>query len=296
MKRRIVPRGLEILLKKASVDPVFRGLLEADPERAAASIDLILTDIERSILANVPPEGLRLMIEKATVPRQYVSTFLSHSAAAMLAVVLSTTVIVTAEGSAGAEPDYDEEQAYEAMISDKLNVLQIALEAHHLERGHYPTTEDWYFRDNPLDGYVEYSYLSEPEGDRFRYRGLVVDGVVSGYRLGSINYDHIECPNDPYKHGFPESPVVTITFPNSSGRKSARVRLEFGEENAAPLYLSAKHVEPEAVLTWYWDGSEVASGESTHAVQLMTNPGLHELLVVDQMGEADDLRIYVAQE
>lgn len=295
MKRRIVPRGLEILLKKAKVDPTFRSLLQADPEAAAASIDLILTDSERSILANVPPEGLRTMIDKAFVPRQHVSTFLTQSAAAMLAVVLSTTVIVETHAGTGVTPEM--EMAVEEIAADDLCLLQTALEAYRLEYGRYPTTREWYLDENPLKDLIEPHRLFDFEGDRFRYRGEVAGEVVVGYRLGTVNAEHVDCPDNPEIHRFVGSNRIRITAPLRELPLWASVRLPLEEgETAAPITFRTEHDDPLAVVTWYWDRKLIGSTRVAHEIRPVVVVGSHELFVVDGDGYADYLRVQVEGE
>lgn len=81
------PRGLEVLLKKASVDPDFRRELLADPESAAAAIGLELDPVERSMLRNMPGEQLATVIDRTEVPLPQRRIFLGRVAATMLAVL-----------------------------------------------------------------------------------------------------------------------------------------------------------------------------------------------------------------
>ena len=77
------PRGIEILLKKASVDPVFRQFLLQDPLTAAQSIELDLKPVEISILNNTPISILQRMIASIRVPKQHVNTFRTGKTAAI---------------------------------------------------------------------------------------------------------------------------------------------------------------------------------------------------------------------
>ena len=45
-----IPRGIEILLKKAAVDTEFREILLDDPNQAAAAIELELEPVESAML------------------------------------------------------------------------------------------------------------------------------------------------------------------------------------------------------------------------------------------------------
>jgi acyl carrier protein len=82
-----IPRGIEVLVKKASVDAAFRSLLLERPEEAAARIALELDAVERLMLRAAPREQLETIIARATVPEEHRRAFLGHVAAAMVAVV-----------------------------------------------------------------------------------------------------------------------------------------------------------------------------------------------------------------
>jgi hypothetical protein len=61
---------LEILMKKAAIDPDFKERVLKDPLDAAKSIDLPLTSSEVDILFDTPKEQLRGMIENTSVKRR----------------------------------------------------------------------------------------------------------------------------------------------------------------------------------------------------------------------------------
>ncbi|MCK5198183.1 MAG: hypothetical protein KAR21_07525 [Spirochaetales bacterium] len=65
---RNFPRGIEILLKKASVDSEFRKSLLNNPSAAARSISLDLKPVEINILNNTPKSVLQKMITNTRVP------------------------------------------------------------------------------------------------------------------------------------------------------------------------------------------------------------------------------------
>ena len=82
-----IPRGLEILLKKASVDPVFRALLLDRRAEAAGTIGLTLAPGEVLMLQSAPAEQLESIIARTTVPQEHRRAFLGQAAAAMLAAL-----------------------------------------------------------------------------------------------------------------------------------------------------------------------------------------------------------------
>lgn len=99
------PPGIDVLLRKASVDPAFRVRLRADPEAASASIRLVLTPTERAILAAISTEELERSIDAVFVPETQRPIFRAAKAAAMVAVVLGVVVACGPIGATGARPD-----------------------------------------------------------------------------------------------------------------------------------------------------------------------------------------------
>jgi hypothetical protein len=80
-------RGVEVLVKKASVDPAFKELLLKQRAGAAAEIGLQLDPAEAAMLAAATPEQLEAVIASVTVPEEHRRTFLGTVAAAMLAAL-----------------------------------------------------------------------------------------------------------------------------------------------------------------------------------------------------------------
>ncbi len=87
-----IPRGIEVLVKKAAVDPEFKTRLLDRRADAAAEIGLELDAAERMMLAAVPTEQLEAIIARTTVPEEHRRAFLGQTAAAMLAAVAAITV------------------------------------------------------------------------------------------------------------------------------------------------------------------------------------------------------------
>jgi hypothetical protein len=85
------PQGIEVLVKKASVDPEFKALLLAERAGAAEAIGLELEPAEAAMLAAVPAAQLETIIGRTSVPSEHRRVFLGKVAAAMLAAVALTT-------------------------------------------------------------------------------------------------------------------------------------------------------------------------------------------------------------
>jgi len=82
-----IPRGVEVLVRKASVDPEFKRLLLVERSVAARRIDLALDQAEAMMLDAVPEDQLEAIIARTTVPNEHRRAFLGTAAAAMLAAV-----------------------------------------------------------------------------------------------------------------------------------------------------------------------------------------------------------------
>jgi hypothetical protein len=89
-----IPRGIEVLVKKAAVDPAFRRLLLARRAEAAEEIGLVLQPAEVALLDAVPDQQLRAVIDRTRVAPEVRPAFLGKAAAVML-VALGVTGLET---------------------------------------------------------------------------------------------------------------------------------------------------------------------------------------------------------
>ncbi|MBI5572700.1 MAG: hypothetical protein HY914_22340 [Desulfomonile tiedjei] len=94
---RKIPRGIDVLIKKASIDPEFRAILLEKRADAAAEIDLDLSPAEAATLNAVPRSQIEKIIETATVPDEQRRIFLGKAAAAMLAVLCMPVLAIAWE-------------------------------------------------------------------------------------------------------------------------------------------------------------------------------------------------------
>lgn len=207
--RNNFPRGIEILLKKAKVDIQFKTLLLKNPLAAAKSIDLNLKENEKKILENTPKSILETMIQNTFVPKHHVKTFLTAKTAAMLALILASTVLVPsyAGGTKGVEAEDIIRYDYIQVAEERMGTVQDALEQYKLDHGTYPSTEWWLKDDNPLSEYIPLSYLYDPWKQKFHYEAVIEKDKIVSYKLESLgerNYssDNIPCPIDTEKHRF----------------------------------------------------------------------------------------------
>lgn len=110
-----IPRGIEVLIKKASVDEGFRGILLARRAEAAGEIGLELTDAEKAMLGSIPGAQLEAIIGQTKVKPQNRRVFLGKVAAAMLAAIVVGAAGCKKEPSVsdGIRPDRPPEKSSE---------------------------------------------------------------------------------------------------------------------------------------------------------------------------------------
>ncbi len=103
-----VPRGIEVLLKKAAVDPEFRLMLLEERGEAAKAIELELTPAESAMLKAIPAEQLEQLVTHTIVPCEQRRVFLGRTAAAMLVAVGASLLLLpmcAPAKSRGIQPD-----------------------------------------------------------------------------------------------------------------------------------------------------------------------------------------------
>lgn len=86
-----IPRGVEVLVKKAHVDAAFRAMLLSRRAEAAEAIGLALDPAEAALLNLIPAAQLEAVIAQAKVEPSKVPAFLGKAAAVML-VALGASV------------------------------------------------------------------------------------------------------------------------------------------------------------------------------------------------------------
>ena len=84
---RGISSGIEVLIKKAAVDPEFRALLLEKRGQAAAEIGLDLSSAETAMLSSIPRKQIETIIENTTVPDEQRRAFLGKIATLMLAAI-----------------------------------------------------------------------------------------------------------------------------------------------------------------------------------------------------------------
>jgi hypothetical protein len=82
-----IPRGVEVLIKKATVDTSFRERLLAERAGAAALVGLKLAPAEEALLANIPAAQLAAVIAGTRVAPHLRAAFSGYAAATMLAAL-----------------------------------------------------------------------------------------------------------------------------------------------------------------------------------------------------------------
>ncbi len=82
-----IPRGVEVLVKKAAVDPAFKKMLLEKRAGAAEAISLKLEPAEAAMLEAVPEAQLKAIVANTKVSPRLRPAFLGYAAAAMLAAL-----------------------------------------------------------------------------------------------------------------------------------------------------------------------------------------------------------------
>jgi hypothetical protein len=103
-----VPRGVEILLKKAAIDESFRKTLLSDRVNAADAIGLTLNPVEKAMLKAIPESSLERMVAATKVQPKIRQAFMGYTAAVMLAALTAASDGMpqdTAQASRGIQPD-----------------------------------------------------------------------------------------------------------------------------------------------------------------------------------------------
>jgi hypothetical protein len=88
-----IPLGVEVLVKKASVDPEFRQLLLEKRGEAADEIGLELMEAERKILSSIPVEQLEKIIDNTKVKPEHRNIFRGKAVKLMLGAAASLAVV-----------------------------------------------------------------------------------------------------------------------------------------------------------------------------------------------------------
>ena len=89
--RTDIPRGMEILVKRASIDPMFKAELLAKRDKIADELQIPLDASEKAMLAGIPAEHLEKMIKATEVPPAQHSLLAKGTTAAMLALLAQLT-------------------------------------------------------------------------------------------------------------------------------------------------------------------------------------------------------------
>jgi len=87
-----IPRGIEVLVKKAAVDPDFKQILMERRAKAADEIGLKLEPTEATMLAAVPAKQLETLIANTKVSEVSRAAFLGRAATVMLAALGAVAV------------------------------------------------------------------------------------------------------------------------------------------------------------------------------------------------------------
>jgi hypothetical protein len=100
-----IPRGLEILIKRAAIDPEFKTLLLAKRSGAAGEVDLTLEPTEAAMLDSVPAEQLQAIIANTRVPEASRRALLGKVTATTLAALGVAAIASSCRDEHPPQPD-----------------------------------------------------------------------------------------------------------------------------------------------------------------------------------------------
>jgi ankyrin repeat protein len=289
------PRGIEILLKKASVDSVFGQYLLQDPTGAARSIALDLTPVEKSILTNTSTSILQKMIASTRVPKQHVKTFQTARTAAILVLVLSSIVVIPDLAAAGSRESFAQTVEQEELARSRMTVVQEALEAYKNDHGTYPSTKAWFDVPGPLSDYAPQSDLYDPWKRKFHYKAVKENGEIVNYKLESSGLDaefpddNISCPITEDKHRFTGVSPMTILFPEEGQT------ITVDEISDGLLEIKADHDNEMVLVYWYLNGVSIGSTMKMHNLSAKPMPGENILILIDENEESTGIHFQLTE-
>ncbi len=288
------PRGIEILLKKASVDSMFKQLLLSNPLTAARSIMLDLKPVEINILTNTSISVLQSMIANTHVAKQHIKTFRTGTIAAIFAVLLST--IVVSPLLAGGQMDLPEQSIdQEELARERMIVIQGALEAYKNDQGTYPSTSEWFEIPGLLIEYAPLSDFYDPWKRRFHYNAVRERGMIVNYKLESLGIDdkyqddNIPCPIDTDEHRFTGVSPINIIYPQEEHT------ITTDELSDGILEIRAEHENEMVYINWYLNGVCIGYTVKMHTMTAEPNPGENTLLLVDENEESTSIVFYTVE-
>ncbi len=122
---RHIPRGLEVLIKKAAVDPKFKNLLLEKKADAANAIGLKLTAAEEAMLAAVPLPHLEAIIAHTRISPKLKPVFLGYAAGAMLAALGTAVTVCQKKTSPEVEWAQNEDILEDAVVEKTIRLLEM---------------------------------------------------------------------------------------------------------------------------------------------------------------------------
>ena len=121
MRAGSIPRGIEVLVKKAAVDAEFRALLLEERAEAAKEIALDLEPAEAAMLGAIPASQLEAIISSTKVDAKVRPAFLGKAAAVMIAAlgVSGASCDVFKPATRGISPDRPPKSSPEKTTEDR---------------------------------------------------------------------------------------------------------------------------------------------------------------------------------
>jgi len=119
-----VPRGMEVLIKKAAVDAAFRDVLLGQRDGAAGRIGLRLEPAEAAMLRAIPAAQLEAVVAQTRVSPNLHAAFMTYTAAVMLAALGPVNVIaIESDEPNGNRPTVVENEEGNAATQERTGIV-----------------------------------------------------------------------------------------------------------------------------------------------------------------------------
>jgi TonB family protein len=184
---RHIPRGVEVLIRKAAVDPAFKKLLFEKRAEAAKAIGLKLTAAEEAMLAAVPLSHLEGIVAHTRVSPKLRPAFLGYAAAAMLAALGTGITVCHKKVSPATGSAQNEDLIADAVVEKTVRIEEMP------SMGIRPST--YYIR-----GYVIY-IAGEGAGNRKRRIDYVQNRLRPVFAFVKSEYDEYLKENPIFARG-----------------------------------------------------------------------------------------------
>lgn len=290
--RNNIPRGLELLIKRASIDSEFKSALVQKRSELLKELGITLDETEKNILECVPIDHLTRMIEATEVPPSQRKAISSGSVAAMIALFTQLTFAPVAGRAENPPPAATNSEISDSMPGDGLQVMVTGIrpdeeiinnddyEDHLADRGARPDFPGNFLEKVPAPGPVTQDeeitagILDNPPAELKKVTGESTKGMNlkealeylskdSGLKITFTGLDEIlsEYPLDSDTAEKTAAEALKIIC-NEAGGDNYSFSCKY-DEQARTLHLNFKpalQVEPKPLIKPTDDGSSICRG------------------------------------